>query len=287
MYKQSTSRSYSLKDIKLKHVLQICLLLVICLWLISQVKHSQEKRKELGVKEEKGVDKLQTSSEILRFSRKGLPIFTDEGDGVNKHEVDEEENNHGEDETESEDETIEKEDNEGDEEENHAENEEKEFPGKNHFEDEKDEDIRIEDHTERHIASIERDRDGDDEDTHEEREEPYKADDASSEVAQHVPSTIPETENLTKGHANNIFGEVNFGQKSEIESSYNSTSLNGEHLALSVLTQTTSNANVDQYDPIDDSDTITTEEKKESGIDLDKLQDVKREVQNAEEAMAE
>lgn len=47
MFKHSpTSRSHRSKGIKIKHILQICLLLAVCFWLIYQVKRSYDKGKE-------------------------------------------------------------------------------------------------------------------------------------------------------------------------------------------------------------------------------------------------
>ncbi|KAH1164495.1 hypothetical protein AAZX31_01G226200 [Glycine max] len=46
MIKQSSSRNNRSKGIKVKHVLQIILLLGVCFWLIYQVKHSHDKKKE-------------------------------------------------------------------------------------------------------------------------------------------------------------------------------------------------------------------------------------------------
>ncbi|KAL9231945.1 hypothetical protein vseg_007103 [Gypsophila vaccaria] len=325
MYKQSPSRNHRSKGIKPKHILQICLLLAVCCWLIYQVKHSQDKRKEFSANDEKVVDKLQKDSEIVRFGRKDLPRTSEIATGGDKHTEDddekeaeeEEEIKHDEDEPEKEDEIVgerdeekgsgddetdeneeelkeaehkhaeeqvdedsDREDGEEDLDESHAENEAKELPGKEeHLESGENEDAEKED-----LPKIEENRDvstEDDNDTdalsngqghgidnadrHEEREEPYKADDASSEVANHVQNIIPETENVTKAHANSIFGKANIVQENETKSSDNPdaltktaveskngrngnssnlTSLAKEHPSVSNGTQTAVSANV-------------------------------------------
>ncbi|CAN0920897.1 hypothetical protein LINGRAHAP2_LOCUS32321 [Linum grandiflorum] len=53
MIKRFPSRNSRSKGIKVKHVLQICLLVGICFWLIYQVKHSHDKKKEFDEKDAK------------------------------------------------------------------------------------------------------------------------------------------------------------------------------------------------------------------------------------------
>lgn len=91
MYKQSPSRSHRSKGIKVKHILQICLLLAVCFWLFYQVKHSHEKRKEFDTKDGKVVGKVQIDGEIQRFGRKDLPRATEIAANVEKQVEDEEE----------------------------------------------------------------------------------------------------------------------------------------------------------------------------------------------------
>ncbi|XP_074312759.1 uncharacterized protein LOC141648168 [Silene latifolia] len=316
MHKQSPSRGHKSKGIKVKHVLQICVLLAVCFWLIYQVKHSQEKRREFDAKDEKVVDKAQMDGEILRFGRKDLPRVREIVAGGDKHGEDddekedeeeesakpeEEQNKHEEDEPEREDGSIhereeergggddetdeielekkemeyehgvekveekERDDDEEDVDESHAENEEKELPGKEeHFEVEENEDAGKEDPNEKDLESNDRDHDGDNADTHGAREEQYKADDASSEVAQHVHNNIPRTENVTSGQANDMFGKSDSVQENETKSSENPdnliktkvepreevssnvTSLVGKNPGLSDGVITASNANASQ-----------------------------------------
>ena len=52
---------------------QICLLLGVCFWLIYQVKHSHDKRKEFDEKDAKASVKAQSDDVILKFGRKDIP----------------------------------------------------------------------------------------------------------------------------------------------------------------------------------------------------------------------
>ena len=71
MLRQSPSRNQRSKGFKLKSVLQICVLLVICIWLLYQVKHfrnsmaNKESTKETS-------EKVRSGHEIMRLGRKGL-----------------------------------------------------------------------------------------------------------------------------------------------------------------------------------------------------------------------
>ncbi|KAF2294274.1 hypothetical protein GH714_008774 [Hevea brasiliensis] len=53
MIKRTPSRNARTRGFKVKNVLQICLLLGVCFWLIYQVKHSHDKKKEFDEKESK------------------------------------------------------------------------------------------------------------------------------------------------------------------------------------------------------------------------------------------
>ncbi|KAJ4823022.1 hypothetical protein Tsubulata_009228 [Turnera subulata] len=72
MMKRSSSRTSRPRGIKVKHVLQICLLVGVCFWLIYQVKHSHDKKKEFNEKNEEVSAKVQTGDEILKLGRKDL-----------------------------------------------------------------------------------------------------------------------------------------------------------------------------------------------------------------------
>ncbi|XP_059313868.1 uncharacterized protein LOC132064780 [Lycium ferocissimum] len=72
MYKQSPGRNHRSKGIKVKNVLQICLLLAICFWLIYQVKHSHDKKKEFDEDDTKTPIETGSSNEHLKLGRKDL-----------------------------------------------------------------------------------------------------------------------------------------------------------------------------------------------------------------------
>ncbi|XVF68175.1 hypothetical protein PTKIN_Ptkin10aG0183000 [Pterospermum kingtungense] len=92
MFKKSPSRNQRSKGIRIKHVLQICLLLGICFWLIYQVKHSHDKRKEFDEKNAKVSMKAQSDDVIIKFGRKDLPRVQEESKN-DKHEEEEDEEN--------------------------------------------------------------------------------------------------------------------------------------------------------------------------------------------------
>ncbi|KAJ8572447.1 hypothetical protein K7X08_008958 [Anisodus acutangulus] len=72
MYKQSPGRNHRSKGIKVKNVLQICLLLAVCFWLIYQVKHSHDKKKEFDENDTKTPTKTESSNELVKLGRKDL-----------------------------------------------------------------------------------------------------------------------------------------------------------------------------------------------------------------------
>ncbi|GLT96997.1 hypothetical protein SLE2022_145850 [Rubroshorea leprosula] len=84
MIKKSPSRNQRSKGLRVKHVLQICVLLTICFWLIYQVKHSRDKKKEFDA--EVSI-KAESVDGILKLGRKDLPRIED----VHKSEKHEEE----------------------------------------------------------------------------------------------------------------------------------------------------------------------------------------------------
>jgi len=159
------------------------------------------------------------------------------GRGGGDDEIDENETERTDAEPEHEDELVdedkEREDDEGGSEENHTENEENEdnIKEEDHFENEdnegagkgehteaeENEDVNRENHNDSDAASGDQDPDGVDANTHGAREEQYKADDASSEVAHEIQTIIPETGNLTTGQASEIWGKVSFGQGNETQ----------------------------------------------------------------------
>ncbi|KAM2989370.1 hypothetical protein FF2_003360 [Malus domestica] len=73
MIKRAPSRNQRTKGIKVKHVLQICLLLGVCFWLIYQVKHSHDKKVALDKKDKKTSTRSLSEGELLKLGRKDLP----------------------------------------------------------------------------------------------------------------------------------------------------------------------------------------------------------------------
>ncbi|XP_059635803.1 uncharacterized protein LOC132277984 [Cornus florida] len=68
MLKQSPSRNQRSKGLKVKHALQVCVLLAICIWLLYQVKHSHHKK--LALEESSGQNRQ--GHGILKLGRKDL-----------------------------------------------------------------------------------------------------------------------------------------------------------------------------------------------------------------------
>ncbi|GAY48799.1 hypothetical protein CUMW_114510 [Citrus unshiu] len=89
MIKRAPSRNHRSKGIKVKHVLQICLLLGVCFWLIYQVKHSHDKKREFDDKDAKVSVKAHSDDEILKLGRKDLPRVQEAAKNE-KHEDEEE-----------------------------------------------------------------------------------------------------------------------------------------------------------------------------------------------------
>lgn len=230
MIRQSSSRNHRSKGIKIKYVLQICLLVAVCFWLIYQVKHSHDKRKEFSEIENgaKISEKAQSVDETLKLGRKDLhPRVEEKSSNSEKHEEEElddeetgdggvEENKHDvvEKEEEAESKNEEKEDEErggGDDEideldqdkiEGEADHEEDFVDEEKEREEESEEKDTIEnDHQIENESTLEdQDHDGSGRNTHEAREEHYKADDASSEVAHDTNTIATEIEKISSGH---------------------------------------------------------------------------------------
>ncbi|CAI9769177.1 unnamed protein product [Fraxinus pennsylvanica] len=223
MYRQSSSRTHRSKGMKIKHVLQICLLLAVCFWLIYQVKHSHDKKKEFDESDSKTSLSRGSSNEILTLGRKDIRPRVEETVKNEKHDeaaigqesIEEEEevdDKHEEHEQEiknaeqREDEGVEggdEEINEHEHEKSDAEidreeefiNEEKEGDegGENSMEEKDSEENNGE--TEKEGSIEDSDHDGDEHSAREAREEHYKADDASSAVAHDNQIVDPENEN--------------------------------------------------------------------------------------------
>lgn len=72
MLKQPPSKNQRTKGFKVKHAVQICLLLAICIWLLYQIKHSHEKKKMYEESPKKISEKIQRGRESIKFGRKDL-----------------------------------------------------------------------------------------------------------------------------------------------------------------------------------------------------------------------
>ncbi|XP_073309704.1 uncharacterized protein [Primulina huaijiensis] len=199
MSRQSPSRNLRSKGIKIKQVLQICLLVAICIWLIYQVKHSHDRKKEFDESDEKVLLSRGGTNDMIKLGRKD--IHTQVGEIFSKNAEHDDEMEEGEEEDKNEEDvqgekSIRGSENEGmgGEEEEIDEHElekletqidrEEDFIDNDEEEDNDDQEIEgkyIEDSkTDVYVEDV--DRDGDDRSSHEAREENYKADDASSAV---------------------------------------------------------------------------------------------------------
>lgn len=209
MYRQSPGRNHRSKGIKVKNVLQICLLLAVCFWLIYQVKHSHDKKKEFDESDAKAV----SGDELIRLGRKDIQTRVDgtlnkdddshdepsDEEEVNGEEV--EENKHEEDEVEDKKVDVKEDDDdetdEHEQEKSDAEDgEEREDGDENETQNTESEDGHSQ--VEKESIAEGTDHDGDDGETHGAREEHYKADDASSAVThdnEHVENSNQQPEN--------------------------------------------------------------------------------------------
>ncbi|CAA7037763.1 unnamed protein product [Microthlaspi erraticum] len=205
--KKASSRSQrGSKGIKGKHILQICVLLGVCIWLIYQVKYSHDKKKEFYEKDGDKSTVLSSESKdgLVKLGRKDLlPGYHNQNEKEKHVEEDDDEEekeskskvengNHEEEEKEEEEEAAEE-----DEEEKNKQGEEvpEEDEDENkHEEDEIDEQDRVKtggDTDEKGDELFEEEKEGGsnerdekEKDTVDEaREEHYKADDASSAVS--------------------------------------------------------------------------------------------------------
>ncbi|CAA0807429.1 Unknown protein [Striga hermonthica] len=204
MYKQSPSRNQRSKRLKLKYVLQICLLLAVCFWLIYQVKHSHDKKREFEELDSKS--SLQTKSnngEIIKLGRKDI-VSSREDEGI----IEEDEENKPED---DEPERI------NSHEQDNLDDREQENPDDTEVdkeEDSVDEEIESREvETEGDGVVGENESESDDKSTHEAREEQYKADDASSAVTHDAHGS---TENSNE-HVENVLEEKSMGNGNKTE----------------------------------------------------------------------
>ena len=218
MKKQSSSRSQrGSRGIKGKHVLQICVLLGVCIWLIYQVKYSHDKKKELYEADfKKSTVLLESEEGMVKLGRKDLlPGYHNQNE-KEKHVEEEEDEEEEEKESKSRVENSstheeeEKEDEEGEEEEEEDKNKlgeevvEEDVEDNKHEEEEED-DIDEQDRSKDDQLLQEEKENGEKETetdmtVHEAREEHYKADDASSAVSHE--SRILNTDKLKESYGN-------------------------------------------------------------------------------------
>lgn len=192
MLKQSPSRNQKVKGFKVKHALQIFLLLAICIWLVYQLKHSHDK-KALEESSAKVSGQVQNEHGTIELGRRGglHPRVEETLLDVGRHREKEEE---------SEEEEVD---------ENKAEESEEEGRVDRHYQEKSEEesegveDLIDKDDTEREEESEEQENEDkgndlenlsledqvlneDTRNTQEAREEHYKGDDASSAVKQNT-----------------------------------------------------------------------------------------------------
>ncbi|KAA8528421.1 hypothetical protein F0562_035776 [Nyssa sinensis] len=209
MLKQSPSRNQRSKGFKVKHPLQICLLLAIAIWLLYQVKHSHDKKVALESSGQSS-EKVQHGHEISKLGRKDLNPRTKEAAAENLKHGDEEEEL----EQEDEDEESKSEENEdegrgvGDDEidgqdQEKAEEEEPEQLEDLIDEEDKDseegsegkENLEKEDRIDDGVFSNTQDHGGVERNSEKAQEEHYKGDDAASAVVQNTQIVNSESEN--------------------------------------------------------------------------------------------
>ncbi|KAK1300503.1 hypothetical protein QJS10_CPB13g00029 [Acorus calamus] len=222
MFRQSSSRNQRSKGFKVKHVLQIFLLLAICIWLLYQVKHSHDKKKAFNGRNGlvSDISEDQTIN-TYNLGRKDLkphtPVVVTESESQNEEDEPEEVEEEPKMEDIMEDEGKGAGDDEIDEHDLENENEESER-GKDLENDEEreSEEKENEDKEENH------DTEASDESTQTAREEQYHGDNASSAV---LKDTKTEKED---GHGNLINGEeVNRNQDEEQKELENDIRNNG------------------------------------------------------------
>ncbi|CAI9294497.1 unnamed protein product [Lactuca saligna] len=195
MYRPSPVRNPRAKGIKSKNVLQICLLLAVCFWLIFQVKRSHEKKKEFDNTKISLSTSKQSNNEIAKLGRKDLQPKLEkiEAEAETQIEQDEEKIDEG-----KEDEIDENEQEKSEAEENQEIEEVIDEESQSQTETETETGDSVEDHEDE-----EEEENGGSTHTHEGREEHYKADDASSAVVTHLSTENTTNEEISNGETFN------------------------------------------------------------------------------------
>ncbi|XP_076919203.1 uncharacterized protein LOC143579915 isoform X1 [Bidens hawaiensis] len=98
MYRYSPIRNQRSKGIKTKHVVQLCLLVAVCFWLIFQVKRSHDKKKEFDANISLNTRAAEADHETVKFGRKDLQPKLEETttriEDAQEDEDDQDENKH-------------------------------------------------------------------------------------------------------------------------------------------------------------------------------------------------
>ncbi|TKY71219.1 dentin sialophosphoprotein [Spatholobus suberectus] len=285
MIKRSPSRNHRSKGIKVKHVLQIILLLGVCFWLIYQVKHSHDKKKEFDENDSKLSVGTQTAYQTSKLGRKNLHPGTGKVNHNEKHEEEEEDENivededkhehNGHEEEGNEHESAEKDDKQGvrgggdeqEEDESKSDKMEDERGGgddeidendqeqsvvdtdRDEFMDEEKEKEEGSDEKEKENNSKDKEKDGsvENHNSHEAREEHYKGDDASSAVT-HDTGSETETLSLVNSDVNSEMNITKSGNRPNHtqKSNRNQHILNFNITEAELLAGTSSNATSDK-----------------------------------------
>ncbi|XP_019172871.1 PREDICTED: protein PFC0760c-like [Ipomoea nil] len=259
MFKQSPSgRMNRSRGFKVKNVLQICVLLAVCLWLVYQVKQSHEKKKQFDGNESSLSQKTGSSSDGgPNLGRKYLPDSKGMANsGTEDNNLEEDGRGGGDDDLEEHD----REKNDG----------EVEREDKAVGDDEKESEERDSDDNNGDEISEDNENDEDSGSKHEAQEVLYKADDASSAVTHDSIEEVSENAEVNvleqAGVVNND-NKISDGQDTigHEESEHVSEGLNG-HPVERNLTEKTGEANDLSIQKRDDSALVVNNSLSESNL---------------------
>lgn len=295
MYRQYPNTNRRLKEIKVKHVWQLCLFLGVCFWLIYQVMPSHDEKKGFDESDVEVSLASGHSNILVKLGRKGIHSRVEETTGEDVEGNEHIEEDGVEDKKDEENESAGMDG--GDETFDDAEvDRENSVVGKNEGEEgdengsiEENDSEDVNDQMEKESSVEETDHDGDDMSSHEVREEHYKADDASSAVSHDTRMEGTENENehdeneneqvedfLEHGLEENTSEETDEGEKRKelkvevgemAEDDTESNVTNNE----SEESEGTENLEEIQQDSIDSSDSSEEKDTEDVGMDLDTL----------------
>ncbi|XP_038971641.1 cilia- and flagella-associated protein 251-like [Phoenix dactylifera] len=90
MMRQVSSRNQRSKGLRVKNILQLCLLAAVCFWLVYQLKHSYNKKRALEERNLKASEKIVESQlEFLKLGRKDLSRGEENSSGNGIHDKEE------------------------------------------------------------------------------------------------------------------------------------------------------------------------------------------------------